>query len=135
MKLGELGKTHRVLIDALADMKAGRMTSDELTSLCYNWSYHYTLKDFKSVALPITPDYMLTYWKMSPKEKRKIWQGSGKLREKVLAFITEKHRVETGNDTKVWWLRKMLLHFEKQQEVEKVTQVRLLLHESNRKEE
>jgi hypothetical protein len=131
MKVKELGqrKEHLPLLAALADKKADRITMAELTAICYRWSYHYALEDFRKEPLPVPPDYVMTFWRMKPKEQKKFWHENITGRDKVRDFFRDRQSVVIHNRDKTEWLEKMLEFFEERNELEKVGKIREVLRD------
>ena len=129
--VGELGKDRAVgiLTAALADKMAGRMDQSELYAICIDWSYHYALDDLIAEPLPLSPEEVIKYQRLSAKERSKIREINSSVWSAVQDFYRKLSAVKVRNQANREWLREMLDFYEKKGDEVKAARVREVLNE------
>jgi hypothetical protein len=123
------GTEHGLLVIALEDKVAGRITQAELSSQCYLWTYHYALPDLKYRPFPPIPRFMVEFYRLTEETQRKILNREGERADKVRNHLNRVYRIKVENRVHKEWLEEMLAYFEKEKMEEKVKTVRRMVNE------
>lgn len=112
-----------VLLACLEDHRQKRMTMDQLTIECYNWSYHYALTEMACKPYPMTPDYMVRFRSWPRKKQRKMLEEDKDTRNKVLEFRGKWLSIQWNNKANLEWLLAMKAAFKANSEYDKVAKL------------
>jgi len=123
----------QVLTASLQDKLAGRITQEELTITCYDWSYHYALKDLEYRDLPEVPLALTEFMFFPEGKKAKLLKNdtpySAKIREHLVKYRTHWSSVDNGNRVNKGWLLAMKKYYLSKEDWIKVNKVKETLHE------
>ena len=109
---------YRPLFLALEDKMEGRITQQELTFICFLWSYHYALPGY--LPLPATPSFMAEFYRLSESVQHKVVDNRSERSEKVRAHLDKVYKIQAQNRVNKEWLEEMLLYLTEPEKVQKV---------------
>lgn len=121
---------HKVLLAALDDRIAGKISQPELQDLCFKWALEYAFDDYRLEPLPGEPT-QVTEWKyMDQKLKDKMDDRTEKYYEFALIGYTRAcSSVKSKNYAVLLHLEELVEHFKKTGDMERENKARTKLED------
>lgn len=124
--ISQYGKTNEYasLLLSLDDKLNGRITQEELSYICFLWSYHFALKAYAYKPLPVTPPFMLEFYRLKEESRRKLLANdTSKKTKRVKEYLGGILNISNENKVNKEWLEEMLEHLTEPGQVQKIKEV------------